>query len=107
MRNVLEFRHFRIDCFILTNRIASGTPTPAVSWQVMRKGDRVFTDLSGSDQELVIESVTLNDAGQYRCIAKNTMGEVEKTTGKHYQSRQNNFCTLWDKINKKLVFLVR
>uniref|UniRef100_A0A914ZAD9 Ig-like domain-containing protein n=1 Tax=Panagrolaimus superbus TaxID=310955 RepID=A0A914ZAD9_9BILA len=59
---------------------ALGTPKPAVSWQKdgfeIIPNSHVHIDSSGS---LKIPKVTLNDEGQYKCVAKNPAGEDIRT----------------------------
>lgn len=60
-----------------------GIPDPVMSWQVIKKGYTAPRDLPDSSQELIIDSATLFDAGQYRCLAKNSKGETQRISGKY------------------------
>lgn len=50
----------------------------------MKQGSFSYERISGVGQYLRISSASLNDAGSYRCIAKNDFAKDEKTTGWYY-----------------------
>lgn len=66
-------------------RITGGVPPPIVTWQGMKKGDKAFSDIVVQGEELIMNTLTLEDAGQYRCIATNPLDRITKTIGKSLQ----------------------
>ncbi|KAJ8737311.1 hypothetical protein PYW07_000582 [Mythimna separata] len=55
-----------------------GNPTPSIRWQ--RASNRPLPlSVSYYDSRLVIESAKVEDSGEYRCIASNTVGSADRT----------------------------
>ncbi|XP_069748155.1 matrix-remodeling-associated protein 5 [Narcine bancroftii] len=65
------------------NCSSRGTPTPVITWvlpdgQKLMKGQRLPKMYHGSDGTLHISSPSATEAGSYRCIARNSVGSVER-----------------------------
>ena len=60
-----------------------GKPAPELTWykedNPVRKSSRLDTPLDGEKCSLVIREVNLQDAGRYRCEARNNAGTQERT----------------------------
>ena len=56
----------------------SGDPAPAVNWtkdgNLLPFHQKVVTNLTTGESQLVIRGVRMNDTGKYRCVANNSMG---------------------------------
>ena len=63
------------------NCTANGDPAPAVNWtkdgNLLPFNQKVMTNLTTGESQLVITGVTNEDIGQYRCVASNRMGRKE------------------------------
>ena len=60
------------------NCTVSGDPAPLVNWtkdgNLLPFNQKVLTNLTTVESQLVIRGVTMNDTGKYRCVASNSMG---------------------------------
>ena len=60
------------------NCTVSGDPAPAVNWtkngNLLPFNQKVLTNLTTGESQLVIRGVRMNDTGKYRCVASNSMG---------------------------------
>ena len=61
----------------IINCTSEGYPQPTISWrksgeEVLPDGDRVVVETGGS---LIIRSVMMSDAGDYRCVATNAVDQ--------------------------------
>uniref|UniRef100_A0A3B5AUN6 Cell adhesion molecule-related/down-regulated by oncogenes n=1 Tax=Stegastes partitus TaxID=144197 RepID=A0A3B5AUN6_9TELE len=54
---------------------AQGTPPPIISWTVNNRPYEATVDESGRSS-IIIENVTVSDAGTYVCIAENSVGSI-------------------------------
>ena len=56
----------------------SGDPAPAVNWtkdgNLLPFNQKVLTNLTTGESQLVIRGVRVDDTGKYRCVASNSMG---------------------------------
>ena len=56
----------------------SGDPAPAVNWtkdgKLLPFNQKVPTNLTTGEIQLVIRRVRMDDTGKYRCVASNSMG---------------------------------
>ncbi|KAL0979469.1 hypothetical protein UPYG_G00185480 [Umbra pygmaea] len=55
---------------------AQGTPTPAISWNINNRPYTGFNVDKAGRSSLVIENVTMSDAGTYVCLAENRVGTI-------------------------------
>ena len=66
---------------VTLNCTASGDPAPAVNWtkddNLLPLNQKVMTNPTTGESQLVITGVTNEDIGQYRCVASNRMGRKE------------------------------
>ena len=60
------------------NCTVSGDPEPAVNWtkdgNLLPFNQKVLTNLTTGESQLVIRGVRMDDTGKYRCVASNSMG---------------------------------
>ena len=60
------------------NCTVSGDPAPAVNWtkdgNLLPFNQKVMTNLTTGESQLVIRGVRMDDTGKYRCVASNSMG---------------------------------
>ena len=63
----------------------SSDPAPAVNWTKDGKlfpiNQKVLTNLTTSESQLVIRGVRMDDTGKYRCLATNSMGTEKSRAG--------------------------
>ena len=56
----------------------SGDPAPTVNWtkdgKLLPFNQKVLTNLTMGESQLVIGGVRMDDTGKYRCVASNSMG---------------------------------
>ena len=56
----------------------SGDPAPAVNWtkdgNLLPFNQKVLTNLTAVESQLLIRGVRIDDTGKYRCVARNGMG---------------------------------
>ena len=56
----------------------SGDPGPAVNWtkdgNLLPFNQKVLTNLTTVESQLLIRGVRIDDTGKYRCVASNGMG---------------------------------
>ncbi|RVE42173.1 hypothetical protein evm_013174 [Chilo suppressalis] len=58
--------------------VSSGNPAPQITWQ-RASGRPLPTSVETIDDLLIIEYAREEDSGEYRCIASNTLGSVDRT----------------------------
>lgn len=62
----------------------SGKPEPTMEWfknsKPMKPDSRIKTDYDGTTSTLTITNTTVDDKGEYKCLAKNDFGTVETNT---------------------------
>ena len=61
------------------NCTVRGDPAPTVNWtkdgnKLLPFNQKVLTNLTMGESQLVIRGVRMNDTGKYRCVASNSMG---------------------------------
>ena len=60
------------------NCAVNGDPAPAVNWtkdgNLLPLNQKVMTNLTTGESQLVIKGVRMDDIGKYRCVASNSMG---------------------------------
>ncbi|KAJ0172647.1 hypothetical protein K1T71_011786 [Dendrolimus kikuchii] len=65
---------------IIPCKLLKGVPPPTMTWEFMKQGSVSYKRISGAGQYLRIARANLDDAGRFRCIAKNDFGKDEKIT---------------------------
>jgi hypothetical protein len=60
---------------------ADGTPSPALCWSRIGYGGSLTT--VGSGQELILDRILYQEAGNYRCVAQNRVGLEERRAMTH------------------------
>lgn len=64
--------------------VVSGAPQPEIRWyhgnNLLHDNSRHSQRLMGKDASLLIRDVEVEDAGGYRCVATNSLGEVSCST---------------------------
>lgn len=60
---------------------AEGTPSPALCWSRIGYGGSLTT--VGSGQELILDRILYQEAGNYRCTAVNRVGLEERRAVTH------------------------
>ena len=66
---------------------ATGNPAPKISWSRVNESFPSSRTKVTSDGLLQIKNVRLEDAGKYKCMARNILGKEEKSATLVVQSR--------------------
>ncbi|XP_072945604.1 hemicentin-2-like isoform X2 [Epargyreus clarus] len=61
-------------------RVIRGSPEPDITWEFKKKDTADFKTIAETKQKIHIDSTRLEDAGVYRCLAKNVVGEDSHET---------------------------
>ncbi|KAJ2945341.1 hypothetical protein O0L34_g9432 [Tuta absoluta] len=64
---------------VIKCHVTKGFPKPNITWMVMKEKMKNFTVLKEVGPELTVPSAQYHDAGSYKCIATNDIGNDEKT----------------------------
>ncbi|KAL4717631.1 hypothetical protein ACJJTC_000780, partial [Scirpophaga incertulas] len=72
VKDYLENERIELHC------IVNGNPTPDITWQRV-SGDALPLTTEVNGDILVIQNARPDDSGEYRCIARNSLGQVDTT----------------------------
>ena len=81
---------------------AVGTPQPEISWLVPSNHSGRFTTFDNGS--LLIDPLSRNDSGSFRCIARNRAGVVKETTNVNVFCESSQFIEIYN-TRQFLVFL--